>query len=247
MKVRSNIFLILFSLSWVLLACEKEEGIGGNSDITGKIVKKIYNDDYSLLLEEVPAKDEDVFLSFGEGNMVNKKTETSFTGEFSFEYLFEGDYKIFYYSKDFETKGQDEVEILKNVSLGKGKTVRLNDLVVYETYDFDEGEATIAGKVMVVNYYNSTTWPNLIVKDITPAQDQEIYLVYGEHKQYDQRIRTNYDGTFAFTNLIKGNYLIYVYSEDVKGGTADIVIEKEVEITSKQQELTLEEITIEKL
>jgi len=247
MKVLAKMFLVILSLSLTLLACEKEEGFGGNSNITGKVVKRIYNDDYSLLLEEVPAKDEDIFLSFGNGNVVDKKTETSFTGQFSFEYLFEGEYKIFYYSKDFENKGQDKTEILENVSLKKGETVSINDLVVYDTYDFDEGEASISGKVLVKNYFNSTTWPNLIVKDITPAQEQEIYLVYGKHKQYDQRIRTNYDGTFVFTNLIKGKYKIYVYSEDVKGGTADIVIEKEVEITSKQQEITLEEITIEKL
>lgn len=248
MKLRTKkITLILLSLSCVLSSCEKEEGFGGNSDITGKVVKKIYNNDYSLLLEEEPAKDEDVFLSFGSGSVINEKTETSFTGEFTFEYLFEGEYTVFYYSKDFQNSAQDKIEMVRNITLKKGETVSLDDLVVYDTYDFDEGEATIEGKVMVKNYYNSTTWPNLIVKDITPAQEQEIYLVYGNHKQFDQRIRTNYDGTFVFTNLIKGNYKIYVYSEDVKGGTADIVIQKEVQITNKQQEHTLEEITIEKL
>ncbi len=247
MKVLTKTILIIFSLIWVLSSCEKEEGFGGNAEISGKLIKKIYNDDYSLLLEEGPAKDEDVYLSFGSNNTSDEKVETSFTGNFSFRYLFEGDYKVYYYSKDFENTSSSEIEILNEVSLKKGETANLNDLVIYDTYDFDEGEATIEGKVRVINYYNSTTWPNLVVKDITPAQELEIYLVYGNHKQYDQRIRTNYDGTFAFTNLIKGNYKIYVYSEDVKGGTADIVIQKEIQITSKQQELTLDEITIEKL
>lgn len=247
MKLVVKFILILSFVVLVLPSCEKDEGFGGNAHITGKIVKKIYNDDYSLLLEEGPAKDEDVFLSFGNSSVVDEKTETSYTGEFSFEYLFEGDYQIFFYSKDFSNTSTEEIEVIKNVKLDKGKSIELNDLVIYDTYDFDDGEATIQGKVFVKNYYNSSTWPNLVVKDISPAQDFEVYLVYGNHKQYDQRIRTNHDGTFAFTNLIKGNYLIYVYSEDVKGGTADIVIKKEVEITQKQQSISLEDITVEKL
>lgn len=248
MKICTNsILFLLLSIALCFSSCEKDEGFGGNSHLKGKLVKKIYNDDYSLLLEEIPAKDEDVFLSFGSGVVVDEKTETSFTGEFSFEYLFAGDYKVYYYSKDFPNSAQSKIEVVQNVTLEKGKTVTLDDLVIYDTYDFDEGEATIEGKVLVKNYFNSTTWPNLVVKDITPAQEQEIYLVYGDHKQYDQRIRTNFDGTFAFTYLIKGNYRIYVYSEDIKGGTADIVIQKEIQITNKQQEVTLDDITIEKL
>lgn len=247
MKLLAKTVLVILSVTLVFSSCEKEEGFGGNAHIIGKVVKKIYNDDYSLLLEEIPAMDEDIFLSFGNSNIVDEKTETSFTGEFSFEYLFEGDYKLYFYSKDFQGSSSSEIEEVKNVTLKKGETVNLNDLVIYDTYDFDEGEATIEGKVLVKNYFNSSTWPNLVVKDITPAQEQEIYLVYGDHKQYDQRIRTNFDGTFAFTNLIKGNYRIYVYSEDVKGGTADIVIQKEIQITSTKQEVTLDDITIEKL
>ena len=238
---------LLSSILLFFSSCENDEGFGGNSHIQGRIIKKIYNNDFSVLQEEMPAKDEDVFISFGDQPYVAEKTETSYLGNFTFEYLFSGDYKVFYYSKEFSVINSEKKEVIHEVSLSKGKTINLGELIIYDTYDFDEGNATIQGKVFVKNYFNSSSWPNLIVKDITPAQELEIYLTYGNHKQYDKRIRTNHDGTFAFTNLIKGNYLIYLYSEDVKGGTADIVIQKEIQITEKDQLVQLEDITIEKL
>ena len=35
-----------------LLSCTKDEGVGGNTTIRGKVIVRDYNDDYSILLED---------------------------------------------------------------------------------------------------------------------------------------------------------------------------------------------------
>lgn len=56
----------LFVVTLLLIAgCSQEEGIGGNCHINGILVEQFYNDDYSLLLSQQAAKDEDIFLLFG--------------------------------------------------------------------------------------------------------------------------------------------------------------------------------------
>lgn len=233
-------------LLFVVSSCSQDEGVGGQCHIKGKLVEKIYNDDYSLLLKEQPAKDEDVYLLFGNDQAVGEKTSSSYSGNFEFNYLWPGNYKLYYFSEEQGVNYEGEQEVLVEVSLSKKETVDLGELSVLKTVDFDEGNSTIRGLVMLTNYKNSSQWPNLVVKDVSPAQEQEVYLVYGNHMQFDDRIRTNDDGTFEFTNLIKGNYRIYVYSEDVSGGTEDIAVESNVTITAENEMITLENFKIEK-
>jgi hypothetical protein len=99
---------------------------------------------------------------------------------------------------------------------------------------------------MVWNYKNTSSYPNLEVKDYTPAQEQEVFITYNHEEYYSNRIRTQDDGTFVFPNLLKGHYRIFVYSEDVyTGGTADIPVSVEVEITETNQVIVLDDIDIE--
>ncbi|RED98374.1 collagen binding domain-containing protein [Marinoscillum furvescens] len=227
-----------------IVACSPEEGLGGNAQIRGRIVKKIYNDDKSLLLATESAKDEDVFLLFGEEQTVGEKVETSYTGHFQFGYLWPGDYRLFYYSDTPNATHGDQVEIVHEISLKRGEEVDLQELEIVKLLDFDDGHAQISGRVFKVNYYNFSQWPNLIVKDTSRAQEQEVYLTYGNHSQYDERIRTNADGTFTFKNLIKGTYTIHLFSEDPKGATEDVVISKTVEINQTETSTDLGDLYI---
>ncbi len=52
---------------------------------------------------------------------------------------------------------------------------------------------------------------------VTPARDAEVYIVYGDNVGPDDRIRTNFEGEYAFYNLQPGDYTIYVYSRDTTG------------------------------
>jgi len=211
----------------------------GSSFIMGKIMINYYNDDYSLLLsdEPIPAKDEDVFLTFGDNTVFNADTKTSYTGEFAFEYLWPGDYKLFFYSEDTTGNSPENIEIVKNVTLGKNETIKLNNLLINKSLEWNEGSSSFKGTVYVTNYNSSGQF-----KDRTPAQEQEIYITYGNHPFYDERIRTSTDGTFMFRNLIKGKYKIFLYSEDLTGGTANKVVVRNFEITENQQDIVLGEI-----
>ncbi len=242
----SRIAFILLSISIFLTSCSQDEGFGGNSHIKGKLTVKYYNDDFSLLLSEetIPAQDEDVFLIFGEDSAIGEKTETNYTGDFEFNYLWPGKYKICYYSEDTlpSLSEKIDIEIVKEIELSKNETKVLNDLKIYKTLQWNEGTSSITGKVYVINYKNSSEYPNLVTKDITPAQELEIYIKYGNHAFYDERIRTSFDGTFTFTKLIKGKYEIFMYSEDVSGGTAFDVVKKEIEINENNQDILIEDI-----
>jgi hypothetical protein len=228
------------------ISCSQDEGVGGNSHVKGCLIERVYNEDFTLLLDEKPAKKVDVFLVFGDQKVVGRDIETSYSGHFNFEYLWPGKYEIFYYSADSANYGVQK-DVVVPVELSKNETLDLGNIYLYSTLEWNKGTATIKGKVMVTNYKNSSVYPNMIPKDVTPAQDKEVFLVYGNSEAPNERIRTGYDGTFVFSNLIKGDYLIYVLSEDVSGGTANIPIKKFTTIAEDRQIVDLQTFSIEKL
>jgi len=212
-----SISLIIFSL----FACERDEGFGGDASISGSLMIKEYNNDMSVLLDEYPASDQNIYLIFGDNTTVGEDVETSNKGHFSFEYLTPGDYEIYYYSDDTATgSGHGEVAFLQSITLSKKETLDLGDLYSYRFRDFDQGNATIKGRVMMITYNKNASAPltDDDILDIVPAQDYEVYLKYGNSDGYAERVRTDYDGYFQFINLIKGNYRVYVYTEELSGG-----------------------------
>ncbi len=94
------------------------------------------------------------------------------------------------------------------------------------------GNSSINGRVQVTRY--NTTF--------TTAQgsyynaDEWVYIIYGDDVSYGDRVLTNPDGRFEFKYLRKGNYTVYVYSEDasVAGKHAE---NKTIEITGKKQSI----------
>lgn len=242
----TTIGLLLFTLL-LFTGCSKDEGFGGNSNISGTIVEHVYNDDFSQLIYQRKGIEEDIYIVFEDNGVISDKVTTGLDGRFEFEDLFPGNYKIYYYSEDKTSAYGEDIEVIIDVKLEKNKTLDLGDLIKVNSVAYNEGSASIRGKVFLINYYNSSSYPNLIVKDTSLALDQEVYIIYGNHGTYEDRIRTNYDGTFYFGNLIKGNYKVFLYSEDVSGGTQDIVIMKEATIANEFDKIDFGNIYIEKL
>ncbi|MCF8226778.1 MAG: hypothetical protein K9J30_12945 [Bacteroidales bacterium] len=231
---------IFLSLVIVLpFSCEKPEGYGGTSRIHGKLVTSFYNDDYSLLLKEEAAVDEDVFLLFGEDEHVGDKVETSSSGAFQFPYLRPGAYTVYYMSEDSLSMDNEETPVSIDATIESGQDQDLGVLKRIETLDFDDGTSSISGTIRLINYKNSSEYPFLVVKDTSFAQEHEVYLTYGQHEFYDERIRTGFNGYFEFRNLIKGKFTIYTYSENVTGATEDIPVIFEVTITEEGEEIDL--------
>jgi hypothetical protein len=239
---------ILFTLACIPMfwSCSQDEGLGGSSSISGTIRERVYNEDYSILLEERVPEDEDIYLLFGNKTTIGDKATSGVNGDFEFNYLWPGKYTLYYYSEDtLDTKAK----VAQSVQIDlKGKQrLQLDTLYFNTTKSWNDGHATIKGKVMVLNYKNESKWPNLILKNIHPAQEQDIYLTYGNAPFYTERIRTQDDGTFYFNKLIRGNYRIFLYSDDVTEVLDKVVVEFKETIETDNQEIDLGEITIEKL
>ncbi len=227
------IFLVLGIASFV--ACEKEEGMGGTASISGTLMVKTYDRDFKVLQDISPAIDEDVFIIFGDDDVVGENTSTSYNGKFEFSYLREGKYTIFYASEDSLSPIGDDKEQLVSVTLNKGQTLDLGELFQYNTIDFNDGTSVIKGRVQQINYWDVPGKQDVVAIDTSSAQELEIYITYGDDAFYSERIRTQEDGTFEFKGLIKGQYRIFMYSDDIEGGSEKIIIESDVSTESHGQ------------
>lgn len=78
-----------------------------------------------------------------------------------------------------------------------------------------------------------------------PAADQDVFIIYGDRIGPDDRVRTNYDGDFAFYGMRPGDYTIYVYSEDtLNAGGPDVPIIQKLTIEKGDDEVDLGMIRI---
>lgn len=107
------------------------------------------------------------------------------------------------------------------------------------------GTSVITGKVFV-QLYDDANYTVLIGQYYAPEED--VYIIYGDEEIYNDRFRTNYDGSFRFEYLRKGKYTVFAYSEvpesiDPSGVKA---IMKVVEITDNDQHIRVEDIVIKK-
>lgn len=242
--------LLLALISTVSLlnsSCTKNEGYGGTASVKGKIVTSYYNDDYSLLIKEAPAVDEDVYLIFGDDDNVGDKIVTNANGTFSFNFLQPGSYTLYFMSEDSATVERDEDVVSFQFDISNGEEKDLGVISELKTLDYNDGIGKIYGVVRLINYKNTSVYPFLEVKDTSFAQDHEVFIIYGSHAYFEDRIRTSYNGYFEFSNLIPGEYEVFTYSEDVTGATEKITVSRTVTISDDVQEVDLGVIFIEQL
>ena len=106
------------------------------------------------------------------------------------------------------------------------------------------GVTTITGNVEIEQRIVIT---NPLSAIVVPAIDQDVYITYGDRVGPDDRVRTNYDGDFAFYGLRPGDSKIYVYSEDTmptSNNAPDVAIIQQVTIEKGDETLELEPIRI---
>jgi hypothetical protein len=95
------------------------------------------------------------------------------------------------------------------------------------------GNSSITGKVLVHQYNYDFT----VLLDEYWAADADVYIIYGDGVTDDDRLRAGPDGDFRFQFLRKGNYQIYVYSDDstMTSASGTIALYRNVEITKNKQ------------
>lgn len=101
------------------------------------------------------------------------------------------------------------------------------------------GNCGIKGVLKSRNYNSNFT----TLKSETVLQDEFVYIVFEDGKGYGDRVKTSYDGSFAFTHLKPGKYKVYAYSKDsTMMSLDDVILIKDVEITKNKQLVDMGEI-----
>lgn len=108
----------MWIVAGLLASCELTPGEGGTSTITGKVYIKEVNSS-GIVTAEYFAHDEDVFILFDADSIYDESTKTSFNGEYQFEYMRKGSYRIFAYTDISSLSSENapvmvEVEITEN-------------------------------------------------------------------------------------------------------------------------------------
>ena len=74
------------------------------------------------------------------------------------------------------------------------------------------GRSSITGTVHMTDVNDQT---GAIQGDYNDP-DADVFIIYGEENNvYDDKMKTNYDGTFEFKNLREGTYRVYAYTQDL--------------------------------
>ena len=98
------------------------------------------------------------------------------------------------------------------------------------------GKSTIYGKVLVKDYNSTFTF----LLETYYGPEIWVYLVYGDDRDYGDRIQTGIDGTWEFKYLRPGNYKVYALSKDSTLQTlAPVPVIREVVIPDKKQEIEI--------
>lgn len=248
-KLFSCLKIVVFSFIVALLtaSCQKSEGLGGTGSIAGTVTEQFYNDDYSRLIYEKPAVDEEIYIVYGDQKELGDRIRTNHLGQFRFKYLYLGSYQVFFISGDSSSLLNMDVEKLYKVELDRGEEFDMGNLEKLTTLDYDDGSAMIKGVVKVIDYVDGSSWPNLVIEKTYFATEKEVYLTYNNHTFYDDRIHTQTEGVFEFGGLIPGEYLVFLHSDDVTGESDKVTLMFEVTIDDLDQVVDLGEIIIEKL
>ncbi len=135
MKGLSGYLMItsLLTISFLIQSCTKEEGEGGTSTVTGRVYAINYNSEWTVNKGEYYAPGVDVFILYGKDSIYNDHFETGLGGWYRFDYLREGTYTVYAFSRDSsQTNPSGEVPVVKTVRVtGKNQVVQVEDIKIF--------------------------------------------------------------------------------------------------------------------
>ncbi len=110
-----------------------------------------------------------------------------------------------------------------------------------ESIPGEGGTSTITGKVFVREY---SSVGNLLGEYY--GEEERVYIVYGSGNTFDDDTRTSFDGSYKFQYLNKGNYRVFAYSRCDTCASGQLAVIQDVEITSSNETLELEDLIVRK-
>lgn len=216
-------FFILSAITLTLFSCSKEEGEGGRSSISGTITgtevsaaraeiteitvvpgHEIKTQDFFLLNTPAPSTNYAIWFR----NTNNVAGAPIISGRT----LIQIDYSSSL-SSNIDVAASIEAAI--NAIIGTPFTVsRTNDfLTITNTTKGYVSDADNAISKLIIDV--NTQGRSQVTLQSGAFADEDVYIIYGDEDEiYDDNIKTNFDGTFKFTNLRKGTYKVFAYSED---------------------------------
>ena len=199
----TGLFILLVGCSLIFTSCDKTPGYGGNSGIKGIVKIRKYNSNYTVLREESPYANADVYIIFEDGKGYGDKVKTSYDGSFNFNHLVPGNYKLYVYSDDTTMLSTNQIPITIPVSITKNN--QLVDAGVFKIADNTpiKGNASISGNITGHKLGASYT-----------AIHEKVYLTDMNDSTNTNASYTDYNGNYIFNSLPVGKYKIYVYSKN---------------------------------
>ena len=133
MKIwHTSLLIILFI--FILSSCEKPEGEGGTSTITGQVVVKKYNHDFTVKIGEYYGPNIEVFIIYGEDSIYSDNFLTGLNGWYRFEYLNQGTYTIYTFSDDSTRQDPSNmIPVSTTIIIDENNEIFLaDDLVIFD-------------------------------------------------------------------------------------------------------------------
>ena len=204
---------VVISLAFCLFmsSCKKDEGKGGKSSISGKIIAKYYDKNLTVYTGTGPAQDVDVFLIYGDQAGYGDKATTDYSGAFEFKYLQKGSYKVYVYSKDTTNKSQSlDIPVVMDVNVDGDVSLADITIVKDDKRNLDIGPYKITGRITA--YDCDATFSTC--KGPYNTVNADVYLVRGTQPNYSDKVTTYFGGLFTFDRLPDGNYTVYAVSKN---------------------------------
>lgn len=116
---------ISFIISVILTfnSCKKTPGQGGNAQIKGTYWVRNYDPFFTIVNGRYPAINHTVYLFFGDETSPGTTVKTNENGQFEFNYLRKGKYRVVVYSKQFQgtatTPNEFALETIVNLTKRK--------------------------------------------------------------------------------------------------------------------------------
>jgi hypothetical protein len=230
-------YIVLIILSILIFSCKKDPGRGGGAIIKGKLYEKNFHSPEVPYTKDDVSADKRIFIVYGNKDVPDDDTRTGPNGDFIFQYLRKGKYKIYTYSLDPNSLSDDyEIPVVKEVEITKNnQEVIVDDFYIYDRAD-NNGSSSIKGKVLYKKYAASYT----VVVDQYYKPDEDVFFVYGRDVGVSKRIRTGPGGVFQLNNLRKGKYKVYALSDDTTmqtSGKIPVIIEVNITENNKVYEI----------
>lgn len=246
-----------------LTACKKEEGSGGTSAITGNVSGRTYStnggnsaeqeitqiiiphgsdiNDAEYVLLNTPNGGTLYYLWFKWNSGV--QPDPGLAGRTGIQVTYD-------FTESNATVAANALAAL-NAAASTDFTFSLNNDIITLT-NIATGEVTDADELssnILIDIQNqgqgATAGGTSYVEG--PVVDERVYLVYGDEGYYSESVRTDAEGNYRFSDLNRGTYTVFAFSEDTLnlGGTLTQV-ETTVEIVNKKEIVEAADLNIVK-